>query len=647
MVVLGGVSGKAGAVAVLGLFSRVSPKEQRVRLQDVSAALKQKERELAEMQRMVLEIERKAILATELDKRIRTQQQTLQELEREAEQRLKEFKRAEGHFGEREATVRQAESALKKLQSTLEEKRKLLAQKEAALVQRENVVAQRKRRAERLEHSVRHLAVPAERRRERVLALIAGEEKKLQNLKSLHLSSLKREESLIQARIAQASQKLASLSEARTAADHELMRRRREVHRYASRLREAANMRKSLEKAHKALSAKAEMLSIQEGMLGAREKALAQKAAELGRKMRALEAARQDEEQSLKLRADAERAIREKQSAADAVLRIAQENTHRLKDLRMTEKHLTSLKRQLDQRKREIEQKLTEIERKEKSTLQREAGWLDHQKRLRVSLDELIKAKKDVEGIIAERKGELANLEQEWNTKIGALRDEKEFVRTQVSELKKSVQADLDALKEKEREILAIVKEFDNDQERLAKEEKAVVRRVRELEKEQRIVEHTKKGFAAREARIIQQEKTAKTILAASEKAKALKIQLPGLRREAAQLNRKIASLLKSAAKRSIKVIRIPARAPQAISAEAPQPGKARVRHPAVAATQDDIQVLVEGARAAVQAGDTEAGLKILADLEEAAKRLSEEDRKQLGYEIKDLRTSIKLAMLS
>jgi ribosomal protein S6 len=67
---------------------------------------------------------------------------------------------------------------------------------------------------------------------------------------------------------------------------------------------------------------------------------------------------------------------------------------------------------------------------------------------------------------------------------------------------------------------------------------------------------------------------------------------------------------------------------------------------PAAEITRDELQEMIEGAKASIQAHDVDSAMKVLDDLETAARRLSESDRRQLAYEIRDLRTSIKLAML-
>jgi hypothetical protein len=67
---------------------------------------------------------------------------------------------------------------------------------------------------------------------------------------------------------------------------------------------------------------------------------------------------------------------------------------------------------------------------------------------------------------------------------------------------------------------------------------------------------------------------------------------------------------------------------------------------PSTEVTRDELQEMIEGAKASIQSGDVNAAMSVLDDLETAARRLSEDDRRHLAYEIRDLRTSIKLAML-
>jgi chromosome segregation ATPase len=314
--------------------------------------------------------------------------------------------------------------------------------------------------------------------------------------------------------------------------------------------------------------------------------------------------------------------------------------------------------------------------------LAREMAWVDHQNALKSTIDELEKLKLGMEEDVAARKGELASLKQEWDSALAALRDEKDFLSSQKTEINQLVKGDIAALKEKEQELLGMINDFNKDQSRLDREERAILARIRLLEKDQKVLNSTKESLVEREQKLVAQEKTAKKILAAAEKAKSLASELPKMRREASVLKKQVAKLERAAIKygasraavhaarvtRTLQRMRTPevGLEPAAVETAAEAPAleaapelEARSAAPAVRAARagrhkeraaatghDELHSMIENARSAVQSGNVQSALAILDDLESAARRLSEEDRRQLSYEIKDLRTSIKLAML-
>jgi len=129
-------------------------------------------------------------------------------------------------------------------------------------------------------------------------------------------------------------------------------------------------------------------------------------------------------------------------------------------------------------------------------------------------------------------------------------RDEKEFLSTQKSEIKRLVNADISALKEKEDELMDAVKELEKDQKRLEKEERAVIGRVNQLEREKEKIKTSREKVAAREKSIEAKKKEAENVIADAAKVKALRKELPSLRKEATHLKREVAKLEKMAAKR-------------------------------------------------------------------------------------------------
>ena len=607
-----------GTAALFGLFSRASPQELQAKKEDLELTLRQKQHELRKIEHLLEELQRKAAVASALDQHILQQQKMLKDLEVQAEQRLTEFKRAESGFRSREDKVIQFEEGAKEQEALLQEKRRLLGEKEEALLQREDVVEERKARAEQLERALKHAESTVETRRNKLAEHIGKEEQRLREIRA-----------------------------ARAELERELTHRRRENEKLAIQARSLAAAGNELEKARDLLQRKALQTNLREKNVNQREGTIAEQLRELAHAKRIVE-------QSSVIKQDAERAVSEKKRAVDEARTLIAENNTKLSEMREIEKRLIMLQHELDSHRKEIEEKLSEIDRKEKSVLKREMEWLDHQNALKASLEELQEERRNIETAVAERKAELATLSQEWDDKLASFPNDLTFIKTQKKEVDRLVKSDVAVLRDKEKEILGIIKEFDKDQKLLAKEERAVVMRIRQLERDQQLLERSKQELAAREAKIVQQEKTAAKILAAAEKAKHLKIDVPRLRSEAARLQHEVSRLESMARKYgATHIMREPMHAAHTVHLKRIAPARERPHSAHLSSERaesssgrDELQQMIEGARRSIESGNVNEALRILDNLESAANRLSDADRKQISYEIKDLRTSIKLAML-
>jgi len=326
-----------------------------------------------------------------------------------------------------------------------------------------------------------------------------------------------------------------------------------------------------------------------------------------------------------------------------------EENSRKLDQLRKSELNTAEMQHDIDSKKREIDTKLSKVEAKEKASIKREMDWLSHHTDMKSLVEELEKSKRELEESASVHKGELANLKQKWDSTIESLQDVKPFISSQKAELNRLVKGDIRALKEKEHELLGMVDELEKDRRRLEREEKLVTARLRELERTRVGVENVNKA-------LVEREREAKKIIAFAEKARQLKVDVPRLSREAVQLRREISVLRKAAEKygampRAVRVKAVHLKA-RRISPAAPEVRQRfEVREKPVAAarsevTRDELMEMISGAKASIEAHDVSSAMRILEDLESAARRMGEEDRRQLSYEIRDLRTIIKLAML-
>ena len=633
---------------VFGLFTRSTPRQSKVALEDIETKLKRKQQELREIEKTIANLEKQAKSSASLDQHIAEQQARYADLKHQAVQTVREFKSIQDTFSSRQDMLLKKEKQAQEQGRVLEEKRSLLAIKEKSLREREDAVEEATRKAEALGRALQQAEAPLAQKRERIARQIKDAERQLQELKSARTAALQVKERTLLASIKAVEQRLLRIKAERGAAERELANCQQDARTITKKMpellqvgRELVQVRMILDKKANALNAKTQILAQQEQELAAREK-------EANRKLATYEEAKRTIAHAEHMKFEAERAIKDKMQYGENIRRITAENNKRLMELHNKEDAAQMLQSNLVKRQQDVDEKLAKLDRKEKSLVQREVSWLDHQNQLKDLAEQLEKTKPGLEQFIGECKGSLANLKQEWDDKVASLRDEKEFLSSQKSEISRLAKSDIAVLDEKEQEVLGLVKELEKDQARLAKEEKAVVARVRELDR-------ARAALAAHETRLIREQNTAKNILAAADKARALKASLPGLKSETARFTKEIAKLEKIAKKGGARIIRIVRekpvfrQRPVIVKRKREEPvmrQMPRGESPVVSTAKDDLQVMIEEAKASIQAGDVAAASKTLDLLESAARKLSDDERRQLSYEIKDLRTSIKLATL-
>ena len=582
----------ARGIILFGLFSKASPKEIKAKKEDIVLTLKQKQLELRETEEILAELQKKTEVAEQLDKHIAEQQKMLDQLQNQAEQKLDDFKRAEAQFGKNYNAA-----------SLLEEKRRLLEAKENALFDRENAVTGFYDQSVHKEHALKRGEAVLLRRQRRLSGMIGSEENKLAALRT----------------------KRAELG---------------------GMLSSSILSSKRLAHTRKQLRKHAELLRAKEQELHSREKAVAKTNARMLKRVSALEQAKVLIDNSMHIKTEAERTIKERQRYSEEARRLITENNKRLEALNATEASIIALKNDIQKREKALKDKSEEVDRKEQAVLKREMDWVKHHDDLKALLDEMLLKKQELERDTNESRGVFATLKQEWDDKVSSLHDEKDFLSTQKREINRLVKADIAALKEKEQEVLKMVRELEKDQKRVEKEERSVVSKINKLERLQ-------KNVSERESRLTEREKTAQKLIAVAEKAKSLKINVPKLKREYAELKREISKLERIGARhgaRRVVKLTVPITKPIEYIEQAAPKLKAHARAKKAIARpsgKDELHEMIENARSSIQSGNVEAALSILDDLETAANKLSDDERRALAYEIKDLRTSIKLAMLS
>ena len=444
-----------------------------------------------------------------------------------------------------------------------------------------------------------------------------------------------------------------------------------------------------------------ETLDAQRAQLDERGKALAQFDREL--KMREIGAAKKEHdviqrEQQLSALAPLQERIAkdmmEKKRLAQEVKDMLQENNKKLEGVHATEASLRKLQTDLARRQREFAGRTREVQLKEKEFVRREIEWLETEKRIREARDELVKQKTDLEEEIKFKTQELSRLKSEWDGMIGALKSAKEDIHKEKMDVRKLVETDLKSLAEKEDETVQLVRELEKDSIRLEENQKAIVGKVRIMEKSKKAYETALTKLREKEKQVMHQEALAKKMLAYTEREKTIvdaqraKIkeskelrtdvktldaryrELLGLTQKAERkammygvrvkeqetvskkeklLERREKQLQEQAWKLSLREQTLESKREEVVKEylqEAVE--KTFAAAPLIGERYPKIHQMIDSARKNLEHGDIDTAARIVVELELLAEQIKNPEEKRLvSYDIKDLKTSIKLASLA
>jgi chromosome segregation ATPase len=428
-----------------------------------------------------------------------------------------------------------------------------------------------------------------------------------------------------------------------------------------------------------------------------RERQLAEMELRVDQKMRELERKKAEAEGAEKARQELTALLEEKRHILNELRTSIAQNNKTLQDAHEREKAARKAEHDMAVSHRDSDKKLKVLETTEKNLINREAAFVEHDKALREASRMLEMQKKEFQGEVNSRKAEFLLIQQEWNKKFESLGQEKRELRGEKTDVRKLVQSDVLALKDKEDELVQTIGMFERDKRKLEDEEKSLINRVRELEQAKMMFERVKSVVESKEKRIADGErvvsKSMKFIDVEKKKleqdrdivyrSKELKKMLPTMEKRYEELQRSIKKLearamdvgTRPSASKLFKerekllgereqgihletrrlmenereVEALESRKERAFS-EYLREEVERVKQgkPGREIVNPEVHAMLDDAREKVMQGSLDNAVRLVAEAEYLVDKMQNaSEKRMLMYDIKDLKASIKLATLT
>ncbi|OYT30869.1 hypothetical protein B6U93_04605, partial [Candidatus Woesearchaeota archaeon ex4484_78] len=267
---------------------------------------------------------------------------------------------------------------------------------------------------------------------------------------------------------------------------------------------------------------------------------------------------------------------------------------------------------------------------------------------------ELVKAKSIVEmlrpeitGKAEEIKSRISFLKNERKKGFTGLRSEKSEISAIKKNVLKLIKKDVSVLKNKEKEVVKLVDDVEKEKQLLDAKQDSIMKKIRELEHAKVVCDRKEKALKLKESVIKRlskeldlRKKKLEKESAQIKRARDLKKVLPKMEKRFRELTRELRKLEKKVKERPV-VIEKPA--VKEVLPEIKLPSKPFVEMP-----QSDIRSMIKNARNIIDSGDLGSADRLVSEIAVRVKKVSDPvERKLLDYELKDLKTSIKLASLA
>lgn len=650
-------------------------------------------RAVMEKWKSVAEQEEKALKAirTDVDKKIKSadkKSDQLGELEKKLAQKERDLNKKGANTEKllrREASIRAGIEALQKDQSN---QKAVLAERQREVSRLKSEMSgllRTKTEAKRLELSVKKLTA-----KDRQLSQdVAKKEKRVADGSKI-ISTLEKDAENHKRIIIQLGNNISELRAFKKKSDDELSAKNKAL---MAVERELADMGRDL----KIVLKEEEAAEKKKAALSQHAKHLTKQEFRIEQKKRELEKLHVEAQSIERGRRDITALLEDKKHVLNDLKTSIVENSKVIKELHEHERNARRAAQHLEKAQHENNKKLKILEAKEKEITKKEAVWIEHDHALKAATAALSKDKKELSGVVDSRKAELLLVKQEWDKKMRELKTEKSELQREKADVRRLVESDIFALKDKEDELVKTIKLMDEDRDRLEDEEKSLLRRVALLEKTKAALERQENSLKSKEKKITDGERILskglkyvgdekKKIEAEKDKiyrARKMKQMLPKMEKRYTELRKIIGKLearaihtgTRPSASRLLKehekelalkergieletrklmdreneVDALEQRKEKAFNeylreeverVKQGRPGR-EIMHP-------EIHAMIDDTRERVMQGKIDEAVRSLAQVEILVSRLNSQDQKRLfGYDIRDLKASIKLATLA
>lgn len=690
----------------MGLFGKKDSNLQENKLRELEAviALKRRERDQLkhEAVRLVTEAERRVESAKKEELALRSLRAEVSKRMALSEKKDKHLHGLERELAGRERTLSRENARLQALKAEEEKLRKELAaveraldEKQAALSERQkavmtltkdvSVLAHKRAELQRIESAIEQLSAKERDLREKV-ARMERRVSEGERILVKQRADSERAEKKMQA-MRSAVEQIAPLKKR---IDSEIADRQKKI---LMAERELSDM----EEAVKSVMVTKEQLQKKSSFLSQRERQLTEMELRVDQKIRELERKKTEIEGAEKTKQELTALVEEKRKIlADLRTAIAQ-NSSTIQEMHEREKAARKAERDMAVQHRDADKKLKVLESKEGDLIAREAAFVEHDKSLKDAAHMLGMQKKEFLDEVNSRKAEFLLIQQEWDKKFDALAQEKIELRSEKTDVRKLVEGDIMLLKDKEEELVQTIEMLEKDKQKLEDEEKSLIRRIRELEHAKAQFERERSHLETKEKHIVDGERVVQKGMKYVEtekrridqdkdivyRARELKKILPKLEKRYEELQHVIKRLearamdigtrpsmskLLKERERTIaerekgihreverlmdeehEVEALEGRKERAFS-EYLREEVERVKQgkPGREVMNPEIHAMLDDAREKVMQGSLDAAVRLVAEAEYLIGKMHDENEKRvLMYDVKDLKTSIKLATLT
>lgn len=321
---------------------------------------------------------------------------------------------------------------------------------------------------------------------------------------------------------------------------------------------------------------------------------------------------------------------RQKSSATEII-------NSRLRETDALKNKLKAREQLLEQNRVKLETRSREIDFKEREILHKHLESLVQQSAFKGQIS-LLKSTKDALAVDVRRwQVSLEQLRSEWETKAQSLSNVRNELLTHKNRVEQIVKSDLSLLSEKEDEVLDLVKKIEQDnknqnlqEHNITLKQKSLERNIAALDKKNKAVDEREKEALRKDAFLRKSIQQLQKVKGSIERQKTKVSKVKDLRATVAKLQqfeREIEDKLSGNASVLIK--------------------KEKAVHAKEVLSRIDVESLVEQVRGYIASGELREAKQVISQIEQAHYLMVQSpEKKQLGYTIDELKTSLKLALL-